>query len=149
MSAGFEACRFAVAVAVMGWPAQAKDSPDWLVGAWVSETDKGWTEEWWTPARGGLMLGATRSGAGDTLRDFEHSRIVLGADGRYAFHAQPGGAPTVAFVEEKRAAGAISFVNPNHDYPQRVSYRREGETIVATISLMDGSKPVSWTYRRR
>ena len=121
---------------------------DWLVGGWVHQQKDRWTEEWWTPARAGLMLGASRSGAGDRLSEFEHLRIMSGPGGA-VYQAQPGGRPTVAFKEERRSANEISFANAEHDYPQRITYSRNGETLTASISMMDGSRRLSWTYRRR
>lgn len=120
----------------------------WLSGAWVSRDGDKWTEEWWTPPRGGIMIGAGFSGEGGETASFEHMRIMAGEDGVVAFHGMPGGAPAVRFVLVKGGKGEAVFENPAHDYPQRISYRMEGETLVATTSLMDGSKPQSWMYRR-
>lgn len=135
----------------LGGLALAEDTPgpEWLAGAWVREDGDRWAEEWWTSERGGLMLGASRSGAGAKLGEFEHLRIVAEPNGRLVFQAQPGGKATVAFAEESRSAGTITFANPAHDYPQRISYKRERDTLIATISMMDGSRRVSWAYKRR
>ncbi len=46
-------------------------------------------------------------------------------------------------------AGRAAFENADHDYPQRIAYVRDGDTLTATISLVDGSKARSWVYRRR
>lgn len=32
----------------------------WIGGAWELETDKGWGDEFWTPPRGGIMVGSGR-----------------------------------------------------------------------------------------
>ena len=122
---------------------------DWLVGGWVHQQDNRWTEEWWTPSRAGLMLGASRSGTDDRLAEFEHLRIMSAPGGGSVYQAQPGGKPAVAFQEERRAANEVSFTNPDHDYPQRITYRRNGDTLTASISMMDGSRRLTWTYRRR
>jgi hypothetical protein len=129
--------------------AHAAADLNWLEGAWVSERGERWTEEWWTPARGGLLIGGSRSGSADKLREFEHMRIMAGPDGRLAFHGQPGGKPAVAFPLVSLAADRVEFANPAHDYPQRIVYERQGDTLTATISMMDGGKRVSWVFRRR
>jgi hypothetical protein len=36
-----------------------------------------------------------------------------------------------------------------HDYPQRIAYVRDGDMLTATISAIDGSKAMRWTFRRR
>jgi hypothetical protein len=41
----------------------------------------------------------------------------------------------------------VTFVNPANDFPQRVRYRRTATGLEAEISLLDGSKPVRWSYR--
>ena len=44
--------------------------PGWMAGVWLAELPDGsWAEEWWTPARGGVMLGAGRSGKGEAVED--------------------------------------------------------------------------------
>ncbi|WP_278373411.1 hypothetical protein [Sphingobium xenophagum] len=40
----------------------------------------------------------------------------------------------------------ISFANPDHDYPQRIRYWREGRLLMAETAKMDGSQTQSWTY---
>jgi hypothetical protein len=94
------------------------------------------------------MLGHSRSGAGGQTREFEFLRVQADADGTLTYFAQPGGAPAVAFRLTGFNAAAATFDNPQHDFPQRIVYRRDGDTMVATISALDGSNAMSWTYRR-
>ncbi|WP_324187688.1 DUF6265 family protein [Sphingopyxis solisilvae] len=130
-------------------PAAKVEDFGWLAGQWTSEADDRWTEESWTGPRGGVMLGHSRSGRGDALREFEFLRIAAGADGAPAYIAQPGGRAAVAFALVQHDAASATFENPAHDYPQRIHYARDGDTLTATISLIDGSKPMRWMYRRR
>lgn len=121
----------------------------WLAGQWSREADGRWTEESWTPPRGGVMLGHSRSGQGDRLREFEFLRVQAGADGVPVYLAQPGGAAPVAFRLVRHGGTSATFENAAHDYPQRIDYVRDGDTLTATISRIDGTKPMRWTYRRR
>lgn len=130
-------------------PAAKVDDLGWLAGQWVREADDRWTEESWTPPRGGVMLGHSRSGRGDSLREFEFLRVQAGADGVPAYVAQPGGGAPVVFPLVGRDATSATFENAAHDYPQRIHYARDGDAMTATISLIDGSKPMRWTFRRR
>lgn len=130
-------------------PAAKVEDLGWLAGQWVSEAGGRWTEESWTAPRGGVMLGHSRSGRGDALREFEFIRIAPGADGALAYIAQPQGGAPVAFRLVRRDAASATFENSAHDYPQRIHYARDGDTLTATISAIDGSKPRRWTYRRR
>jgi hypothetical protein len=129
-------------------PAPKVDDLAWLSGAWVSREGEKWTEEYWTPPRGSLMIGAGLSGRGGKAEWFEHMRIAADKDGAVAFFAMPGGAPASRFPLVRAEKGEIVFENAAHDFPQRIRYRREGEALVATISLIDGGKARSWTFRR-
>jgi hypothetical protein len=125
----------------------------WLGGQWRTEDDwlasgPAWTEEVWTSAEGGMMLGLSRSVRGFRKGDFEFLRIASGDDGNLYYHASPNGAPAVAFRLVRAGSGEAVFENPAHDYPQRIAYRLEGDALVATISLIDGSRAQSWTYRK-
>ena len=130
-------------------PAATVDDLGWLAGDWVSEADGRWTEESWAPPRGGVMLGHSRSGRGEVLREYEFIRIAPGDDGALAYIAMPQGGAPVAFRLVRQDAASATFENPAHDYPQRIAYVRGGDTLTATISAIDGSKPRTWTYRRR
>ena len=129
-------------------PAATIDDLAWLAGNWTREADGRWTEEGWTAPRGGVMLGHSRSGIADRLREFEFLRVEAGADGVPVYLAQPGGGAPVAFRLVQRTATSAMFENPAHDYPQRIAYVRDGEQLTATISLIDGSRPMRWVYRR-
>ena len=130
-------------------PAASVEDLGWLAGDWVSEADGRWTEEYWTGPRGGVMMGASRSGQGETLREFEFIRIAAGDDGALAYIAMPQGGAPVAFALVRHDAASATFENAAHDYPQRIAYARTGDTLTATISAIDGSKPRRWTYKRR
>ncbi len=137
------------ALLVAATPVAKVDDLAWLAGQWSREADGRWTEESWTPSRGGVMLGHSRSGQGETLREFEFLRVQAGADGVPVYLAQPGGAAPVAFRLVRHGAASARFENAAHDYPQRIEYLRDGDTLTATISLIDGTKPMRWVYRRR
>ena len=139
----------AAAVLAAASPAATVDDLAWLAGQWSREEGERWTEESWTPPRGGVMLGHSRSGRGDRLREFEFLRVQAGADGVPAYIAQPGGREPVVFPLVGRDGMSATFENPAHDYPQRIIYVRDGDTLTATISAIDGSKARSWTYKRR
>ena len=120
--------------------------PAWLAGAWSNADGDAWTEEFWTHARGGIMIGASREGRGDELRTWESIRILRKPDGTLAYVPMPNGGPPVEFAMVKQDARSIEFANPAHDFPQRIRYWREGDTLHAEISLIDGSRAVQWSY---
>ena len=137
-------------VLLLPGPLAAQDKgglPGWMSGSWIEVRGDSWTEEYWTPPRAGLMLGAGRNGKGKQLLGWEATRIATDDAGKVAFIAMPQGGPATTFALESSDANRISFTNPGHDYPQRVRYWREGEGLMAEISLMDGSRAKRWQYR--
>ena len=137
-----------VCAAAVQAPAPAVGSLNWLEGHWRSESGPAEiTDEVWIGARAGKMFGIGRSVRRQLTRSFEYMRIEE-AEGSLVFVAQPNGAPPTRFRMVSHARGEIAFENRSTDYPQRVVYRRQGERLTATISLADGSKAVSWSFRR-
>ena len=123
--------------------------PAFISGCWEQKrADGGWTEECWTDTRGGLMIGSGRDGKGDQVGHWEWMRIERGADGSVTFYGSPKGAAAVGFKATESDGKSITFVNANHDYPQRVRYVVTHAGIDAEVSLADGSKPNKWSYRR-
>jgi len=120
---------------------------DWMSGRWQTEADGVWTEEAWLAPRGGMMLGLSRSGRGERIGEYEFIRLAAGEDGVPVYWASPGGGPPVGFRMVEAGSHSAVFENRAHDYPQRIAYRREGATLTATISAVDGSNAMSWTYR--
>ncbi|HEV2746841.1 MAG TPA: DUF6265 family protein [Allosphingosinicella sp.] len=150
---------FAAAAAAMliaaGSPAMAQemapftvDSLGWMSGTWVGETRTGWAEEHWTAPRGGMMLGLSRTGTGLKGANFEYIRIAPDGTGALTYWAFVGGRAPVGFILAKAGTSTVVFENPHHDFPQRITYRREGDAMTATISSADGSNAQTWSYRR-
>lgn len=135
-------------VAAQSKPAVAADLPGWMAGCWEQTSNDRWTEECWMGPRGGIMLGAGRSGRGEMLREWEATEIVAGPDGKLAYWASPQGGARVAFPMVSQGPREIVFANPAHDYPQRIRYWMEGDALNAEISAIGGGKLMRWTYRR-
>ncbi len=125
---------------------RAQALPGWLAGGWLAQTGGGkWTEEWWTPPRGGLMLGGGRSGKGDKVDWWELTRIEQ-SDGTIRFCALPKGQKGACFTATNVTADEITFENPGHDFPTRVQYRRSGSGIDAEISGPAGANAQRWRF---
>ena len=135
---------------VLGAAAEPEPAPlpGWMAGAWISQQPDGsWSEEWWTPPKAGLMMGAGRSGKGDATEWWEHTRIEQ-SDGKIRFCALPKGQAGACFPATRTTASEIVFENSGHDYPTRVAYRLDGKELLAEISGPNGSKPQNWRFRR-
>lgn len=118
-----------------------------LEGCWQSERDGRFSEECWTAPRGPLLLGSNRSVRGERA-SFEFLRIQREDDGRIVYWASPGGKTPVPFALREVAGHRIVFENAGHDYPQRIVYQRQGDTLSAETSLLDGSEPQRWEWKR-
>ena len=134
--------------------AAAPDNADagrlrWLSGNWVSEEGGRWTHENWTVPRGGMMLGVGFSGRGEKVGSWEHMRIAPDEAGVLTFWGSPQGTPPVPFRAVSVKLYEVVFENRQHDFPQRIVYRRGGAGLIATVSAADGSNAKSWHYRRR
>lgn len=138
-----------LALLILAEAAAPTPMPAFLAGCWEEKrAELAWTEECWTSARGGLMIGSGRDGKGDSVRHWEWMRIERAADGTVTFFGSPKGAAPVPFKATAGDGNSITFVNAAHDYPQRVTYRLTKSGLDAETSLADGSKPNRWRYRR-
>lgn len=97
----------------------------WLAGCWQVRGATTTIEEMWLAPRGGLLLGVSRTVRNGRAIDFEHTRIEL-SEGRPAFTAKPARQPEATFVATESSSTAVVFENPDHDFPQRISYRKVG-----------------------
>jgi hypothetical protein len=123
--------------------------PGWLSGCWLEQKGASWTEECWTGPRADQMMGSGRDGRGDRVKSWETMQIEREPDGGLIFYGSVKGGARVAFPIVSSGPRDIVFANPQHDYPQRIHYWREGMVLKAEISLMDGSQKFGWTYARQ
>jgi hypothetical protein len=139
-----------VAALITATPACAQDgSLGWMSGAWctVPEGSAQTCEVWSQEVAGGIAgLSSTRKDGAEVSS--EHMAIGV-SQGRLTFVAQPSdaAAPT-RFPMVSRGPTELVFENRDHDYPQRIRYWREGDVLMAEISLADGGKPMRWRYLR-
>ena len=102
----------------------------WLEGRWAGEKDGVRSEERWTGLLGGALLGVHADVKGGRLVSWEFLRIERGTDG-VSYYASPRSSPPTPFklveVSDRRAV----FENKEHDFPQRILYWRDGESLCA------------------
>lgn len=110
----------------------------WLAGPWTGMRLTSSIEERWSPPKGGAMLGVSRTVGAEKMTAFEYLRIVE-RDGGLVYVAQPGGSPPTEFVLTKLEENRAEFVNPRHDYPQRIVYELSKEGVLtASIGFAKG-----------
>ena len=83
--------------------------PSWMAGAWEKTDGEKWADEFWTPPRAGIMIGASRSGDGAKLGFWEHMRIMREADGALAFGRLPETSQRCVLPQPNRARMKLSL----------------------------------------
>ena len=119
----------------------------WISGHWRSDENERVSEEFWTDDTGGLMLGGNRTIAGGQARAFECLRIQSSPEGR-SYCAQPGGGEATCFALSEQGDNWVLFENPDHDFPQRIRYERDGGRLTATISDLSGEQSFAFQWNR-
>jgi len=125
------------------------DRVAWLQGCWQSASGPRVIEEQWMAPRGGSMLGTGRTVNGDTLVEYEFVVVRERGEG-LVYIAHPSGQPSAEFPSITASANEVVFENKDHDFPQRVGYRRQGTTLDAWIegALNGQTRHIDFHYRR-
>jgi hypothetical protein len=112
-------------------PAMAADEllsrVGWLAGCWRSAGGEPGSAEHWMPVAGGTMLGMARTVRRGRTVEHEFMQIRETGDGRLAYIAQPSNQPMAQFTSIRIGEREVVFENAEHDFPQRILYRLEGE----------------------
>ena len=115
----------------------------WLGGHWQSQGEGHTVEELWLPSRGGMLLGLNRT---TTPRGTEFELLRIDErNGTIAYLASPGGRPPVAFALKSLQGQVAEFENPEHDFPKRIRYSRDKDTLTASIHG-DDDQSMSWEW---
>lgn len=151
----FGASALALALGSLAWSPQDTAKPPsridelaWLAGGWVMQDFSTTYEEHWISPKGGLMLGCGRTITDGKAHDFEFLRIEERENGDVFYVAQPGGRPPTEFkLVASSDDVAWIFENPQHDFPRRISYARDGD--VAFTAIVSGeSKAIEFRFER-
>src|SRR5262249_14644321 len=114
------------------WSQTAPPLPAWLAGCWQQTRGNSVTLGMWMSPAGGMLL-ASRTVAGGSVREYE--QLVLRQDqAQLVYTAHPSGQAEASFASTEVTDSAFSVANPQHDFPQKISYRRQGkDSLVARI----------------
>jgi Domain of unknown function (DUF6265) len=126
------------------------DRVQWLQGCWRSARGDATIDEQWMVPRGGTMLGMGRTVRGDRTAEYEFV-LIRELNGRLAYEAHPSGQPAATFLSTTVSETSVVFEDPQHDFPQRVGYRREGvDSLQAWIEGQANgqSRRVDFSYQR-
>ena len=122
----------------------------WLEGCWQLTRGTTTTVERWVAPAGGEMSGESWTIANGAERPGETLRLFARGD-TLVYQASPAGQATTQFRTTSSAGNEVIFSNPEHDFPQRIVYRRVGADSV--IARIEGDRagrrqPVSFPYAK-
>ena len=121
----------------------------WLGGDWRRCQGGEIVEERWLGPRGETMIGANLTTSAKGRATFENMRIAASDEG-WTFWASPGGRPAVPFRLVESGAQRAVFANPEHVFPARIVYWREGDELLARIegTIKDKPAAVEWRFAK-
>jgi hypothetical protein len=127
----------------------AADQLSWIAGCWTLTQGDVVVEEHWMKPAGGTLLGMGRTVRNGQTSEYEFLQI-RDVDGQLAYIAKPSGQPEATFTLRTMGEAEATFENPDHDFPQRVTYRRTAEGITARIEgTRNGqTRSVDYAYKR-
>ncbi|HKR58638.1 MAG TPA: DUF6265 family protein [Pyrinomonadaceae bacterium] len=121
----------------------------WLVGDWQTAAGgRSQTDEHWTMAAGGSIMGLSRTVAGDRTYEFEYLRIEQRSDGIYYVAHPKARCPGTDFKLTSLTTTEAIFENPAHDFPKRITYRitPEGSLVARVDGGPGGNQAFTFTY---
>jgi hypothetical protein len=126
-------------------------APDvaWLTGCWDLDRGRRHVVEHWTAPEGGTLLGVSRTVADGKTVEYEFL-LIRERDGALEYVAKPSGQPEAIFVASRVTADEVLFENPQHDFPQRIRYKKQPDGgLAARIegTLNGAARGIDFTYR--
>jgi len=122
----------------------------WLAGCWEGGQESRRREEFWIKPAGGMMLGLGRAVSNGKMIEFEYMRLHEDRGSIY-FTARPSNQPEASFKLATLSRTEAVFENPEHDFPQRISYRQlaDGSLLVRIEGEAQGKKrAVDFPFKR-
>ncbi len=120
-----------------------------LHGCWQgSRPDGTHIEETYALDQAGVLVGKVIERAPDgQVLWYEDLRISPARDG-IRYHPRPNGeAAAVSFRLDSWDIGHAVFVAPEHDFPQRIAFAREGSGLTTTVTGREDGRPKRDAYR--
>lgn len=130
-------------------PSAKVDDLAWLAGRWECQIWGGTFEEQWSVPRAGSMLGHGRLMRSDRTVFVETMAIEADPTGTLVLYVRPGGhkseAKPTPFRLLEISKDSLVWSNPEHDFPQRIAYQREGEQLTVQLNGVEDGKSKSET----
>ena len=123
---------------------------DFLAGCWKSEPDESGTHiyEHYSHSSQNTIVAFVYTWRGDELVFHEFIRISAEPDGIW-FYPYPGGRESeIRFALAASGPDGAEFVNPEHDFPQRISFIRiaDGNELATLVTGVRNEKNIKVPY---
>lgn len=132
-------------------PAPALASLQFMSGCWQGlGADGALIQESYTASTADLMLGMTRYVRSGKVVDYEFT-IIAERDRDLVMTPHPKGQQSASFRLKELERGRAVWVNPEHDFPQQISYQKlGGDTLRAAIAGPQEGKTqtIAWAMAR-
>ena len=134
-----------------GMPQAAPTTKDvsWIAGCWAFERGTRQVAEHWMAPAGGTMMGVSRTISAGKTSEWEFLIIREGANG-LEYVAKPSRQPETTFTAKTATATEVVFENPAHEFPKKIAYKRDGDTLTAAIEgPMNGqNRRIEFPYKK-
>ena len=137
----------AVSMLALARAAAAAPLPDlsWLSGDWRRCQADEIVEERWLGPRAGLLIGANLTSSKGKA-SYESLRLAASGE-TWTYWAAPMGRTPVPFRLVEAGMQRAAFANPEHGFPARIVYWREGDELLARIEGTIKDKPAAAEWR--
>ena len=121
-----------------------------MTGCWTGASPNGATiEEHYSATSENLLIGMTRYVRNGRVVDYEFTTVER-TDSTFVMTPRPKGVKSDSFPLKEVSDGRATWENLQHDFPQRIIYRRGADG--ALIARIEGKTPagerhVEWTMR--
>lgn len=148
---GFLLLVFAGAGAQSGHsPNEGVERARWLAGCWELQRGNRTGFEMWMPPAGGIMMGASRTVANGQVVEWERLQLSE-KDGHLVYTSLPSGQTETSFTSTVVTDSSFTVENLQHDFPQRIIYRKLGaDSLIARIEGpgSSGTRGIDFPMRR-
>ena len=122
----------------------------WLIGDWQSKSAKGILIETWHQLNDSTLAGKSYFMSGADTLSLENIRLEQRMDKLFYIPTvkDQNMGQAVHFTMTRMTDSLMIFENPEHDFPQKISYSKVGnDSLMAEVSAMIDSKVKSQTFR--
>ena len=93
------------------------------------------------------MMGVSRTVAGGKTVEFEYLRIEERTDGIYYVAHPNARTPGTDFKLTRVTTDTVTFENPKHDFPKRVTYKKNADgSLTASVDAGENTKAQTFLY---